>query len=162
MWSYDPDNLQTDDNSGRLNVVRLLIGDTIEDDPLVRDEEINFALSQSINPYTAGAWCCGVIAAKFAREVTTTISGTLREQLSDKINHYSQLQRDLEKQAKKFGNTLGVWAGGINRFDMANVEQDPTRVEPRFKIGQFDNPPTSYGPSRTTFNGRVFKQGVFE
>lgn len=150
MWSYSPENLHTDDNGGRLNVVRLLIGDTIEDDQLVQDDEIIFALSQSINPYTAASWVCGVIAAKFAREVTTTISGTLREQLSDKINHYSQLQRDLEKQAKKFGSTLGVWAGGINRFDVANVEQDPTRVEPRFKIGQFDNPQTYYIPSRAT------------
>jgi hypothetical protein len=162
MWSYDPDNLDTSTPQGRLNVVRLLIGDTIEDDPLVRDEEVVFALSQSINPYTAASWCCGVIAAKFAREVTTTISGTLREQLSDKINHYSQLQRDLERSAKRFGNTLGVWVGGVNSFDMGNVESDPTRVQPRFKMGQFDNPPTSYAPGRSAFRPRVFKDGVFE
>lgn len=139
MWSYDTDDLTTSTPSGRLNVVRLLIGDVIQDDPLIQDEEINFAVSQSSNVYSAAAWCCGAIAAKFARDVTTTISGTLREQLSDKINHYGQLQRDLEKQSNKAGGALGVRVGGINIVEMATAESNPVRNNPRFKIGQFDN-----------------------
>jgi len=139
MWTYDPENLDTSTADGRLNVVRLLIGDTIEDDPILQDEEVGFGMTQSLNVYSVAAWCCGVIAAKFAREVTTTISGTLREQLDQKVNHYSKLQQKLETDAKKFGNTLGVWVGGVNRVAMAVVESDPVRVQPRFRIGQFDN-----------------------
>jgi hypothetical protein len=144
MWTYDPTNLSETTGSGRLNVVRLLIGDTIAEDPILQDEEVLFALSQSSNLYSVASWCCGVIAAKYAREVTTTISGTLREQLEQKINHYSQLESKLSKDAKKSGNSLGVRAGGINRVVVDIVENDPTRVEPRFKIGQFDNKPHTY------------------
>jgi len=47
MWSYSVTDLNTTTASGRLNSVRLLVGDTDTSDQLVQDEEINFALAQA-------------------------------------------------------------------------------------------------------------------
>ena len=46
-WSYSPSDLNTTTASGRLNTVRLLVGDTDTTDQLVQNEEITFALSQT-------------------------------------------------------------------------------------------------------------------
>ena len=43
-WSYSVADLNTTTSSGRLNTVRLLVGDTDTSDQLVQNEEITFAL----------------------------------------------------------------------------------------------------------------------
>ena len=63
-WSYDPTDLDTTTASGRLNTVRLLIGDTDTVDQQVQNEEITFALSENgNNVYYSGAWVARVISA---------------------------------------------------------------------------------------------------
>lgn len=135
-WSYDPTLLNTTSASGRLNSVRLLVGDTDTTDQLVQNEEIVFALSQSgDNVYTAAAWVCRVIAAKFSRLVDTELSGALSASYSDKAKHYQLLAVQVETLGKKYsGRALGVSAGGldiggaftINRFD--NTEAGVTYI----------------------------------
>ena len=46
-WSYDATDLGTSTASGRLNSVRLLVGDTDTNDQQVQNEEITFALAQT-------------------------------------------------------------------------------------------------------------------
>lgn len=48
-WSYDPTDLNTTTTSGRLNTVRLLIGDTNTLDQQLANEEITFSLSENNN-----------------------------------------------------------------------------------------------------------------
>ena len=56
-WSYETTDLGTATASGRLNAVRLLVGDTDITDPQVQDEEILFALAQEgNNVYYAASW----------------------------------------------------------------------------------------------------------
>lgn len=140
-WSYDPNNLNTTDASGRLNTVRLLVGDTDSSDELVQNEEIAFALSQTNdNVYYAGALVCRLVAAKFSRLVDTSLDNAISAKYSTKAKQYQQLAVQIENQAKKAsGKSIGVFAGGILRTDMFEANEDPTRVRPSFGIHQFDN-----------------------
>ena len=137
-WSYDEGNLNTSDTLGRLNAVRLLIGDTDTNDQQVQDEEIVFGLAQANNNvYSAGAWVCRTIAAKYSRNVDSEISGALKESSSQLQAHYLELAEALEYQAQKTGGLLGVKAGGITRNTVDTVREDTTRVRPAFNKDQF-------------------------
>lgn len=140
-WSYSPSDLNTTTASGRLNTVRLLVGDTDSADPLAQNEEVLFALSQTgNNVYYAAVWICRTIAAKFSRMVTTTLDGALSANYSDKAKQYNQLAVQIEAQGKKTsGKALGISAGGISVAAMGVANSDPDRVKPAFGVRQFDN-----------------------
>lgn len=140
-WSYSPSDLNTTTASGRLNSVRLLVGDTDTNDQLVQNEEVMFALGQANNNvYYAAAWVCRSIAAKFSRMVDTTLDGALSARYGSRAKQYQQLAVQVEAQGKKTsGKSLGVFAGGITNSSMDVANQDPDRVTPAFAINQFDN-----------------------
>jgi hypothetical protein len=141
MWSYSASNLNTTTASGRLNSVRLLVGDTDDADQLAQDEEILFALSQANNNiYYAAAWVCRTVAAKFSRMVDTTLDGALSAKYSTRSKQYQQLAAQVEAQGKKTsGKSLGVFGGGYSSSAMQVANEDPDRVKPAFGIDQFDN-----------------------
>jgi len=140
-WSYDASNLNTTTASGRLNTVRLIMGDTDTTDQLIQNEEISFALSQSNNNvYYAASLVCRLVAAKFSRLVDTSLDNAISAKYSTRAKQYQQLALQIEAQAKKAsGKSIGVFAGGILHTDMGVANQDPDRVRPAFNIHQFDN-----------------------
>jgi hypothetical protein len=136
-WSYDEGNLNTSDALGRLNATRLLIGDTDTNDQQVQDEEISFGLAQANNNvYSAGAWVCRVIAAKYSRNVDSEIGGALKESASQLQDHYNSLADNLEYQGQKLGG-LGMVAGGIKVSTVDGVRANTNRVKPEFNKDQF-------------------------
>jgi hypothetical protein len=147
-WSYSAAALNTTTASGRLNASRLLIGDTDTNDQQLQDEEINFALTENgNNVYLASAYCCRLLASKYARLVDTQLDGALQAKFSDRSKHYNLLYAQLVDQAKKVGGrALGVFGGGISITDMETVEANPDRLKPAFKVGQFSNPGAGFIP----------------
>lgn len=139
MWTYDLTNLNTTSAGGRLNAVRLLVGDTDESEQLVQDEEIQLALSQAgDNIYYTASWICRVLAAKFARMVDTQLDGALEQKYSDRIKHYTLLSSQMSELGKKTsGKSLGVSAGGISKTQMDLANADTDRVGPKFSMDQF-------------------------
>lgn len=136
-WSYDEGNLNTTNSLGRLNTVRLLIGDTDTLDQQVKDEEVTFALAQANNNvYKSGAWLCRVISAKYSRNVDSEISGALKESSSQLQEHYNALADTLEYQGSKLGG-LGALAGGITVSTVDAVRSNRNRVRPEFNMDQF-------------------------
>jgi phosphoribosylformylglycinamidine (FGAM) synthase-like enzyme len=141
-WSYDETDLNTTTLSGRLNTVRLLLGDTDTNDQQVKNEEITFALDQSNNNvYFAAAWCARTIASQYARKVNTQLDGALSADYSDLSNQYSKLAENLEYQGKKVSATLGVKAGGLTKSGVEAVRGNTNRIEPSFRRDRFRNPP---------------------
>jgi len=142
MWTYDATDLVTSTSSGRLNIVRLLVGDTDTTDQILQDEEIEFALSVTGNDtYFAGAWSCNVIAAKYSRFVDSKIESTVSSNYSDLVKHYNLLATKLLELGKKSnGRSLGIYAGGISDAVMDTVAQDTDRPTPSFRVEQFSNP----------------------
>jgi len=146
-WSYDPSNLTTDTTSGRLNTVRLLLGDTETLDQQVQDEEVIFALGQSNNNiYYAAAWLARTIASQYSRKVNTSLDGALSADYSDLQKHYTALAENLEYQGKKTGASLGVVAGGITKAGITTVRENTNRVEGSFRRDRFRNPPSYETP----------------
>jgi hypothetical protein len=126
-WTYDPTDLTTDTPTGRLNVVRYLVGDTDNSSPQVQDEEINFSLSQSSdNVYSAASNVAMAIASKYSKLVTTELDGQLLMEYTDLAKAYKNLASDLKRQGQSVGSRLGVSAGGLG-------------VESTFERHQFDN-----------------------
>lgn len=139
-FTYDPSDLDTSTSSGRLNTVRLLVGDTNSADVQTQNEEIQFALSQhSDNVYSAGEFICKIIAAKYSRLVTTQLDGALSSNYSDLAKQYSSLASSIKQMGIDARGSIGLSAGGISISDMTATELNTDRVKPAFKIGQFDN-----------------------
>ncbi len=145
-WTYDETDLDKTTTSGRLNVVRLLIGDTDTNDQQVQNEEITFALNQTNdNVYYAAAWAARTIAAQYSRRVTQNLSGALSADYSDLQDHYTSLAETLEHQGKKTGAVLGIKAGGITKSGVDAIRANTNRITPSFRRDRFRNPPSYSG-----------------
>lgn len=141
-WSYDASDLGTDTASGRLNSVRLLVGDTDTNDQQVQNEEIAFALSQTNNNiYSAAAWVARTISSQFSRKVNTALDGALKADYSDLAKAYSRLAQDLDYQGRKAGALVGIAAGGITISDVNGVRANTNRIVGSFRRDRFHNPP---------------------
>ena len=141
-WSYDPTDLDTGTSSGRLNSVRLLVGDTDTTDQQVQNEEITFALTETGNNiYAAASWVARTIASQYSRRVNTTLDGALSADYTDLASQYFKLAEDLEYRGKTNGAVLGVAAGGLTISDIQGVRANTNRVEGSFRRDRFHNPP---------------------
>lgn len=133
----------TDDPSG---LVRLLIGDTRSDDPILTDSEIEAILGlQPIVTYAAAA-CADIIAARFAREVDMAI-GETKINLSQKVKSYQALADRLRESAGDIpgGDGTGVattsmFVGGISFTERDDFLDNSDRIQPNFSLGMDDNP----------------------
>lgn len=144
-WSYNETDISTSSASGRLNAVRLLVGDTNEDDQLIKDEEITFALAQSNdNIYYSAAWCATTISAQFARRVNTSLDGALSADYSNLSKQFKALSLDLREQGQKYSmSSASIRAGGISNAAVDAAQALTDRPSASFSKGQFDNPPNS-------------------
>ena len=146
-WSYDPTDLNTTTASGRLNTVRLLVGDTDTTDQQVQNEEVTFSLGENgDNVYYSGAWIARAIASKYSRKVNTELSGALKADYSDLVTHYNSLADNLEYQGKTSGASVWVLAGGITKSTVEAVRQNTNRIEGSFRRDRFKNPPSYQTP----------------
>lgn len=146
-WSYDASDLDTTTASGRLNTVRLLLGDTDTLDQQVQNEEITFALSQTNdNVYFAAAWLARTVASQYARKVNVQLDGSLSADYSDLAKQYTSLAETLEYQGKKTGAIIGVVAGGLTKSDINAVRTNTDRIEGSFRRDRFRNPPSYETP----------------
>lgn len=119
VWTHNRDESHDEARS----VVRLLIGDTDENDPLLTDEEVNYFTEKHKQPYNAASACALAVAARFAKEMATA-TGDLSADFAAKHNHYLNLADVLARQQR---NDLAL----------------PVHIEPlgqqQFHIGQMDN-----------------------
>lgn len=146
-WSYDPTDLDNNTASGRLNTVRLLVGDTDTLDQQVQNEEITFGLSENgDSTYFAAAWIARAIASKYSRKVNTSLDGALSADYSDLAKQYMQLADNLEYQGKTSGAAVGVLAGGITKSRVNAVRANTNRIEGSFRRDRFKNPPSYETP----------------
>jgi hypothetical protein len=146
-WSYDSSDLDTTTTSGRLNTVRLLVGDTDTLDQQAQNEEIIFGLSENgNNVYHAAAWIARTISSQYARKVNTSLDGALKADYSDLMKHYASLADSLEYQGKTSGASVGVLAGGITKTRTEAVRANTDRIEGSFRRDRFKNPPSYQTP----------------
>jgi hypothetical protein len=145
-WTYDPSLLGDTNNSDRLHSVRLLIGDTESTDPQVEDEEVLFALGQSVgNIYDAGYFLCRILAAKYARLVDTALDKGLSEKNDNLSKKYTQLSDSIKAIGRSVkGDIGGVSGGGIKISAMVAANSDPDRLKPQFGTNEFTDSTDDY------------------
>lgn len=129
-WTYSGDPSQSPKDA-----VRFIIGDTIESDPILQDEEINYILSQNANIDDAAYNACVGIVAKFSRLINQSV-GEVKLEYSQRVKHYQQLADKLEQSA----NIVAIpYAGGISTADKQEMQSDNSIVQPAFRKGMMDN-----------------------
>ncbi len=92
-WTYSGDPTKS-----YLDAIRFLIGDVVEDEPLLSDEEIVYLYKSSSNRINrAAAEACEAIAASFMREADVAVGG-MRVNLANKASQYLYLARILRQK----------------------------------------------------------------
>lgn len=80
---------------------RLLIGDTDTNDQIFSDAEVAYFLSKNSSVTLAAAIGCRAAANKYARQISYSL-GELSEQLAQKVQHFTELAKELEKSASRY------------------------------------------------------------
>lgn len=139
MWTYDPAELTDTTDEGRKNIVRLLVGDTDENDPQLQDEEILFALgSNRDRVYVAALFGINAIISKYARLVNVELDEAIREDYSDLIKNYTALRGEITRKSKFFTGGIRIAATGLTVTDFDAAYDDPNRVRPMIEQHQFE------------------------
>ena len=92
-WTYNVAELST----SQLFQVRFMIGDTIANDPLLQDEEINQLITEHGNTRSAAAECCDRISATFARQADYDL-GPHSVKASQRSKRYEELAKKLKSK----------------------------------------------------------------
>ena len=101
-WSYDPSSLKDSPK----DQVRLLIGDTEEDDPLLQDEEISFYLDQHPNDIKRTSLeCVNVIITRICNTPDYTL-GPYSESNANRLKAFQTLQQELSSQLAGYNAPL--------------------------------------------------------
>lgn len=125
--------------------VRLLIGDTDTNDQLLQDNEIDFFLTQANdNVYLAAAYAAEAIAATFSRKADTDVE-SVSIKYSQRSEQYRKLSSRLEGKGKRVkGSIPSPSITGISHDAIRTQRQDEDRVQEKFNIDRFSNPPNAY------------------
>jgi hypothetical protein len=133
-WSYDPTQIA----NSALYQVRRLIGDVLNSDQQMQDEEILWSISQNGNVYMAAAECCRSLSAQFARMVDT-VQGELHTLYGQRTRNYLAMANKFDGIGMTRGSFSMAYAGGISMADKQARNEDTDRVPPQFNIGMGDN-----------------------
>ena len=145
-WSYDESTINTTTAIGRLNAVRLLVGDTDSTNQIMQDEEINFSIAEANNNvYYAASHVASLISSKYSGYVTTELDGALRVEYNELADKYKTLAGELWSKAKRFsGTSMGVFFGGTTKSGVEAVRADTNRIGGVFTEDQFRYPQGEY------------------
>ncbi len=118
--------------------VRQLIGDTDSTAPLIADEALDYVLTYKPTIRKAAAEACRYIAAKFARDATTSVSG-FSATLMSRHEQYLKMAEEWDAQGSAAGVAVPT-AGGIEETDRLANDEDTSLQARLFRIGLHDNP----------------------
>lgn len=126
------------DTTVQLDRVRILVGDTDENDPLISDEEIGLYLTggywEQDSDYLAAARVATAIAAKFARRPDSLSAGGTSVSWSQLADRYRTLATELADLAStESGFSAAPFAGGISQSDVLAREADTDRMPNFFR-----------------------------
>lgn len=118
--------------------VRFLLGDTVEADPLLSDEEIAYLLSGSGDDvYGAAIAGARQVATQFARLATSKSVGDMSLSYSDRARAFEDVASRLERQRSASG-LMRPWVHP-NSLVRAVDKDDPGSNGTEFRTGIHDN-----------------------
>jgi hypothetical protein len=129
-WTYDSTDLSTD-----LAKVRMRIGDTMTQDQLLTDEEINHYLGLYSSVDEAAAYCCDAIVAKLARDTTRSALG-MSDSRNEVIRTYSDMR---DRLLASHGAVAELVSTGDSVSAKETLTDDTDRVQPLFNRSRWNN-----------------------
>ncbi len=130
-WTYSGDPAGSD-----LDAVRFEIGDTIDLDPLLQDNEILHALNLESTVLRAAVRCCEALARKFARQADSKL-GPLDVKASQRALAYERLAQQLRS---RIASSNAPYLGGLSKAEQQLDAQNTDLKKPAFRRGIMDNP----------------------
>ncbi len=135
-WSYSGDP-----TSSPKDEVRFLAGDVLECEPLVQDEEIEYALTRFSAPRLAAALVLRSLASRYARQASVRVGDV-------QLSGGGQITGAFKKRADELdpaGLTAGVAFvlpsfGGLSISEKESLDADTDAVQPAFRKGMNDIP----------------------
>lgn len=141
-WSYS-----FNPKSSAKDTIRFLVGDTVEKQPFLHDEEIASVLEDHNGDLEQAAiGCCEAILSQLARSRDESV-GSVSISFSQRVASYEKMLARLQRRYSLSGGYT-AYAGGISRADKDNVSQNDDRVRPDFEKSQINQGPLQqwYGP----------------
>jgi len=127
-----------------LGNVRLYLGDTDPDNPLLYDEEISVVLIRvGQDEIHAAANCARALGGRFAQKATARDIGDLKLTYLNRSQEFRDLADVLEKNLSAV--FVGAYCGGLSRADKLVNEVDSDLVQPSFRRHGMDNKYASNG-----------------
>ena len=101
-WNYNPENLK----DSPIDQIRLLIGDTLESDPLLQDEEIQFYLDQAPNDINRAALASvNVIITRICSTPDYTL-GPYSESNGSRLKAFQSVKNELDAKVIGYNSPL--------------------------------------------------------
>lgn len=147
-WTYDAGQFASTTASGtyppttlgQRYQVRFWIQDTISTRPLFSDDEVDWAVKQEANVYTAAASLCDILVAKAGGGVKSKRIGDLSIEYDVKF----YITRGAMLRARGAGHQV-PYAGGISEADKQIQQGDSDAVQPSI-FRNLDNNPAAPAP----------------
>lgn len=133
-WSYTGDP-STDDK----DAVRFLIGDTVESEKLVEDEEIAWAVTEWSDVYLAAASIADSVATQYAVEGSVSADG-MSFSGTDVGKSFAARATQLRKMSGWRRQASEPYVGGISWAERVKSDQDTDLIQPHFRSHQHDHP----------------------
>ncbi len=119
--------------------IRTWVGDTDEADPLLTNDELEYAVAEGGTIKGAAALAAEWISAKFARQADKSV-GDLSISYSQRAKQYAELAIKLRGRSVR---VVLPYFGGISQSAKDAREDDTDRVKPAFTVGMLDDPAIS-------------------
>ena len=132
-WSYSPSDLATSEK----DAIRLEIADTDQNNQLLQDEEIVWAISQERNFWAAAARCCEMVSRDRLNKADVRLGRNMQVQYSKTAEQYYNMAKDLRRKAM---GTVPPYVGGMNVADKQAIQTDTSLVAPAFARDMQENP----------------------
>lgn len=137
-WSYSGNpSLSSKD------LCRYLIGDTVEDEPLVSDEELAWQLTQQSDVRLAAAAAAESLSRLFARQASLR-TPELSVDFTARAKQYYALATQLRREAVELAAI--PYAGGISVTDKTTTAANSDRVPPAFTVDLHRAPASAVVP----------------
>lgn len=119
-WAYDPTKLQDSPK----DQIRLLIGDTLDSDPLLQDEEIQFYMDQYPNDINRAALASvNVIITRICSTPDYTL-GPYSESNGSRLKAFQSVRDELDAKVTGYNSPLASapTTESIFSYDMMSVQ----------------------------------------
>lgn len=139
-WTYSSTSIGTD-----LAKIRLTLGDTNSNDPLLTDEEIAYYQTLDTDLRLVAARCCDAIVGKLARNIDRSNLG-MSAQRSQVVQHYLDLADRLRKEARNSAASPTTAPEDAGAPDQSYADDLQSSDRPNlFYRGMNDNPGSGSG-----------------